>query len=97
MPLLAFDLLDSIELLAICSRNFVVRCIAEISADADRAASFVEQSSAMATLLAPVLGHERATAIAREAMERGKTVREVAIERTDLGAARINELLKPIV
>jgi fumarate hydratase class II len=94
MPVIAFDLLDSIELLSICTRNFAVRCVAEISANIDRAASFVEQSGAMATLLVPEIGYDRAAAIAKEAMSSGRTVREVAMETAGLSASRIEELLR---
>jgi fumarate hydratase class II len=94
MPVIAFDLLDSIELLSICTRNFAVRCVAEISANIDRAASFVEQSGAMATLLVPAIGYDRAAAIAKEAMSSGRTVREVAMETAGLSASRIEELLR---
>jgi fumarate hydratase class II len=49
MPLIAYDLLDSIEILSAGSRNFAVRCIADLTADAARAEALVEQSSAIAT------------------------------------------------
>jgi fumarate hydratase class II len=55
MPLIAFDLLDCIEILSAGSRNFAVRCIADLTADTARAGALVEQSSAMATLLTPEL------------------------------------------
>jgi fumarate hydratase class II len=95
MPVIAFDLLDSISLLSACTRNFVVRCIGELSADTRRAASFVEQSLAMATFLTPAIGYEKAADIAKTALREGRSVREVALERSGLTANRIAELLRP--
>ncbi len=94
MPLIAFDLLDSIDLLSACSRNFAILCIAGITANRDRAGALIEQSLAMATLLTGEIGYEKAAAIAREAFESGRTVREVAIENSGLSAERIAELLQ---
>jgi len=93
MPVMAYDLLESIELLAAGSRNFQVRCIDGLEADADRAGAFVEQSLAMATVLAPVLGYEKAAELAKKAYASGKTIREVA--RGVLPEEKLNELLDP--
>ncbi len=81
MPIIAFDLLDSIALLSTASRNFAERCIWSLEANGERAASLVEQSLAMATPLATSIGYEAAAAIAKEAYETGRTVREVAHEK----------------
>jgi fumarate hydratase class II len=92
MPLIAFDLLDSIALLNACSRNFALRCIGQIAADTERAGALVEQSLAMATYLAPEIGYDKAAAIAKEAFQSGRTVREVAIEKSGLSPKRLREL-----
>jgi fumarate hydratase class II len=94
MPLMAFNLLDSIHLLSTCTRNLAVRCIGEITANRERAGALVELSLAMATPLAPEIGYEKAAAIAKEAFESGRAVREVAIEKSGLSEARITELLR---
>jgi fumarate hydratase class II len=96
MPVMAYDLLESIELLASSSRNFAVRCIRGLEADRDRASGFVEQSLAMCTALAPVIGYETAAAIAKEAYATGRTVREVAREKSGIPEDRLNELLDPL-
>ncbi len=95
MPLIAYDLLDSIHLLSSGSRNFAARCISLLSADSERAGALVEQSLAMATMLAPEIGYDKAAAIAKEAFHTNRTIREVAIEKSGLSAARIGELLTP--
>jgi len=95
MPVMAYDLVESIELLANASRNFDERAIRGLVADRERAAGFVEQSLAMCTVLAPEIGYEKAAAIAKEAYRSGRTVREVAREMSGLAEHRLNELLDP--
>jgi fumarate hydratase class II len=95
MPLMAYDLLDAIGLLAAATLNFAERCITGIEADRERAAGFVEQSLAMATVLAPEIGYEKAAALAKEAYRTGCTIREVARDRSGLSEDRLNALLDP--
>jgi len=93
MPVMAYDLLESIALLAAVTRNFSRRAIEGLEAVNERAAEFVEQSLAMCTVLAPVIGYEKAAAIAKEAYKSGRTVREVAREMSGMEEQRLNELL----
>ena len=95
MPVMAYDLLQSIELLAAASRNFDERLVRGLEADRERAEGFVEQSLAMATVLAPVIGYDKAAAIAKEAHSTGRTIREVAREKSGLPEEKLNELLDP--
>ncbi|HXA50167.1 MAG TPA: class II fumarate hydratase [Candidatus Acidoferrum sp.] len=95
MPVMAWDLLDGIELLAAGSTNFAVRLIDGLEADRERAASFIEQSLGMGTALAPEIGYERAAALVKEAYATGRTVREVAREKSGLSEERLAELLDP--
>ncbi len=95
MPLIAYDLLESISLLTNASRNFDERCVRGLQANRERAAGFVEQSLAMCTVLAPEIGYDQAAAIAKDAFASGRTVREVAHEKNGIAAARIDELLDP--
>ena len=66
-----------------------------LEADRERATSLVEKSLAMVTVLAPVIGYEKAAAISKDAFATGRTVREVAQEKSGLDEARLNELLNP--
>jgi len=95
MPVMAYDLLDSIELLTAVSRNFAGRLVSGLEADRERAAGFVEQSLAMATVLAREIGYDKAASLAKEAYASGRTIREVAREKSWLDEARLNELLDP--
>jgi len=95
MPVIAYDLLQAIGLLAAVSRNFEQRMVRGLEADRERAAAFVEQSLAMVTVLAPVIGYDRAAALAKEAYSSGRTIREVAQEKSGIEPTRLNQLLDP--
>jgi fumarate hydratase class II len=94
MPVIAYDLLDSIELLSAGVRNFTLRCVNGLEANRQEAGALVERSLAMATPLTTEIGYDRAAAIAKEAFETGRTVREVAIEKSGLTEQKITELLR---
>jgi fumarate hydratase class II len=95
MPVMAYDVLESIELLASASRNFEKKLVRGLEANRERASSLVEQSLAMVTVLAPVIGYEKAAEISKEAYATGRTIREVAREKSGLDENRLNELLNP--
>jgi fumarate hydratase, class II len=94
-PVVAYCLLESIELLAGAASVFADRCIAGIKAtDAGPAAA--ERSLMTATALSPRLGYDEAAAIAADARASGRTIREVTRERTDLPEDELSELLDPL-
>ena len=95
LPVMAYNLLESIELLASASHNFAVRCIEGIKANEERCRSLIEESLAMCTALAPEIGYEAAAKLAKDAYKSGKTVREVAKAQKVLSEKRLNELLDP--
>jgi fumarate hydratase class II len=93
MPVMAWDLLDGIELLATATQNFAAKMVDGIEVDRARAEGYVEQSLAMGTVLAPEIGYDKAAALVKEAYATGRTVREVA--RSVLPEARLAELMDP--
>jgi fumarate hydratase class II len=95
MPVMAHDLLESLELLTAATRNFNEKCIRDLGTDRTRMNEMVEQSLAMATALAPEIGYDKAAALAKEAYQTGKTVREVASVKSGIPEERLNELLDP--
>jgi fumarate hydratase class II len=95
MPVLAYNLLQAIELLASASSVFARRCVKGLEADALRCQSNVERSLAMGTALVPVIGYDKAVRIVKAAAETGRTVREVALELSGLDKATLDELLDP--
>jgi len=96
MPVMAFNLLQSIELLAQAARIFADRCVAGIEANAKRCAELVEQSLAMCTSLAPVIGYDKAAEIAKESFQTGKTVRQIATEKKLLSDVELKKALDPM-
>ena len=95
LPVMAHNLLQSVELLARAAENFSVRCIEGLRADEQRCRDFIEQSLAMCTALAPKIGYEAAAAISKEAYQTGRTVREVAVSKQVLPLKTLNFLLDP--
>jgi fumarate hydratase class II len=93
MPVMAYNFLQSIELLAKAARVFADRCVAGIEANQQRCETMVEQSLAMCTSLAPIIGYDKAADIAKEAFKTGKTVRQIAIERKMMDEAALNKAL----
>jgi fumarate hydratase, class II len=95
MPLMAYDLLDSIELLTAASGNFAGKCIAGLEANRERLDDLMERSLALVTALTPEIGYDRAAAIAKLAASSGRTIREVAEKESGLPPERLAALLDP--
>jgi len=95
LPIVAYNLLQSIELLANASRIFARRCITGLKADLEKCEGNIKKSLAMCTALAPVIGYDKAAEIAKVAYESGRTVRDVAAELSGLDRTRLNQLLDP--
>ena len=93
MPVMAYNLLQSIDLLARAARVFADRCAAGIEADRARCEALVEQSLAMCTSLAPKIGYDKAAEIAKLSFKTGKTVRQVAAEMKLLSDADLARTL----
>ena len=93
MPVMAYDLLQSIELLSRAARVFADRCVSGLDANRQRCESLVEQSLAMCTSLAPMIGYDKAADIAKESFKTGKTVRQVAADRKLMPEAELNKSL----
>src|SRR5438067_2141613 len=93
MPVMAYNLLQSIDLLSRAACVFADRCAAGIEANKERCESLVEQSLAMCTSLAPLVGYDKAAEVAKESFKTGKTVRQVALERKVLPEAELNKAM----
>jgi len=98
MPVMADATLESIRLLANTSHIFNERCIAGITANTERCNSLIELSLSMVTSLAPVIGYDNATKIAKESVTTGKTVRQLCSEQLDslgITAEQLEKTLDP--
>jgi len=80
IPLMARNLLDSIELLAAASRLLSEKCVDGIEANRERNEQYAESTLSAATALNPYIGYDRATEIVKEATASGRSLREVARE-----------------
>jgi len=92
MPVAAYDLLQSSALLAASARNLAVQCVDGITAT-ENGPALVERGLMLCTALAPRIGYDAAAAIAKEAYASGRTVREVARERSGLDEEELTRLL----
>ncbi|MFL6289266.1 MAG: class II fumarate hydratase [Thermoanaerobaculia bacterium] len=95
MPLIAYNLLQSIEILANVSALLAEKCVEGVEANRERCEELVERSLAMVTSLVPKIGYDAAAEIAKESVRTGKTVRELCIERNVLPPQELAEALDP--
>jgi fumarate hydratase class II len=94
MPVVAYNLLQSLDLLASASRNFTDQCVVGLKATS-RGPESVESGLAMSTSLTPKIGYDAAAEISKEAFKSDRTVREVAQEMTSLTDSELDDLLDP--
>jgi len=97
LPLIAYNLLQSIQLLSTSSTIFSDKCIKGISVNPEKCASYLEQSLSLVTALVDEIGYDKAAAIAKEAHRTGKSIREVAKEIEVLPHQEIDEILDRII
>jgi aspartate ammonia-lyase len=94
-PIIAYRLLRSIESLANACRVLRERCVEGITANPDRMRHFVEHSIGIVTALVPVIGYETSTAVAKEALDSGRGVYDIVLERKLLTRAELDRVLNP--
>ncbi|WP_232696518.1 class II fumarate hydratase [Brevibacillus daliensis] len=95
MPVIAYNLLHSLEILTNAIEAFHEKCIAGLEADEERCRYYVEHSTALATSLNPKIGYERAAQIAKTAHAENKTVRDIAYRDTNVSSEELDLLLDP--
>ena len=95
LPVIAYALLQSIDLLASATDSFNDHCVAGIEPDRERIEENLHRSLMLVTALNPHIGYESAAEVARTAYAEGKTLREVAVEKGLMSAERFDELVVP--
>src|SRR5690606_9881639 len=95
MPIMAHALLQSVALLASAARVFAEKCIDGIVANEQRCKEQLEDDLSLATALAPRIGYDEAASNAKQAVEEGKTARQVARERRVHEDAELEAVLDP--
>ena len=94
-PVIAHAFLQSLRLLADASRSFADRCVAGIEANEARIAELVDRSLMLVTALAPSIGYDKATEIAKAAHENGTTLREEALRLGYVEAEDFDRIVDP--
>jgi fumarate hydratase class II len=95
LPVIAFNLLQSLELLAACSRALARSAVAGFAVNVRQLNLALARNPMLVTALNPVIGYDKAAAIAKKAYAEGRPIIEVAAEMTDLGVERLAKLLDP--
>jgi aspartate ammonia-lyase len=93
MPLIAYDLGHSLQILTNALKLFAERCIVGIVAYPERCLAYAEGSLALVTALNPHIGYLQAAEVAQESLKTGKSLREIVIARGLLSAEQLGEIL----
>jgi len=93
IPVMAHNLLESIQILASVSVEFVERCVRGITANEARCRRNAESTAALATVLAPVIGYDKAAELAKRSLKEDRTLREVVLEEGLLEPSELDRIL----
>jgi len=96
MPLIAYNLIESIKILTQCTTVLAARCIDGIQANREQCRAFAEKTVSLATALNPHIGYLKAAKIVKEAVRSRRSIREVAEELSGLPAAKVRKILDPL-
>lgn len=94
-PVIAYNILHSLELLTNAVDVLRTKCVVGITANPDNCRRSLEASTAVATALTPAIGYERAAELAKEVLCSGKTIREILAEKPDLSEDLIAQTADP--
>lgn len=95
LPVIAYNLLQSVALTAAAARILADKCVAGVTANEDVCAANIERSLALVTALVPRIGYDRAAALAKAAYASGRTIREEALAGGIADEATLERLLAP--
>ena len=95
LPVIAYNLLQSIEILAIGCRNLADHAIAGFSVNRERIQDALARNPILVTALNPIIGYEKGAAIAKKAYREGRPILDVAAEMTGLNPEELRRLLDP--
>ncbi len=95
LPVAAYNLLQSIHILATASRMLADKAIAGFTVNEAKIASLVEMNPILVTALNPIIGYEKGAAVAKIAAKEGRRVKDVAAEQTDLSTEQLAQILDP--
>ena len=93
LPVMAHNLLESIELLTTSTDVFEKKLINDLEANTEKLDENIQKNSILVTALVPVIGYDKSAEVAKEAMSQNKTIKEVLIEKNLISSEEIDELL----
>ena len=93
LPVMAHNLLESIELLTSGNTVFDEKLISELEANTEKLEENIQKNSILVTALVPVIGYDKSAEIAKEAISQNKTIKEVLVEKELLTVEEIDKLL----
>ncbi|NGP88280.1 class II fumarate hydratase [Fodinibius halophilus] len=96
LPVVAHNLLESIEILSNAADNFAERSVSRLNVNREKIADMVGRNPVLVTALNPLIGYDKAAKIAKKAFKEERPVKEVAREMTDLSDTELDEALDPI-
>ena len=96
LPVVAYNLLQSIELLTNTARVMADKAIAGFTVNQDNLDDALSKNPILVTALNSVIGYDKGAAIAKQAYKEGRPVKELAMEQTDLSEAELDRLLDPM-
>lgn len=95
-PIIFYNLFQSIDTLGFATETFVDNCITGITANEERCRELVENSVGTVTVLAPVIGYQKAADIAKKALQQNRSVREVLLEEHVMEPEELSRVLDPV-
>ena len=95
MPIMAYNLLQSLQILTNGISAFTERCVTGIQANAERCRELAERSMGLATALNPYIGYRAAAEVAKEAFAQGVSLRTIVLEKGYLSEEEIDQILDP--
>ena len=93
LPVMAHNLLESIELLTTSTDVFERKLINDLEANTEKLDENIQKNSILVTALVPVIGYDKSAEVAKEAMSQNKTIKEVLLEKNLISSEEIDELL----
>ena len=93
LPVMAYNLLESIELLTTSTDVFEKKLINHLEANTEKLDENIQKNSILVTALVPVIGYDKSAEVAKEAMSQNKTIKEVLIDKNLISIEEIDEIL----
>jgi len=94
-PVLAFNLMQTFDIMTNVQNIFVEKCLKGITANEERCREFVEKSIGIVTALNPHIGYEKSCLVAKEALKDNKSIREIVLAHKFLEEGKLNKILDP--